>query len=108
MINVKGTISYTTDKDFTGSRIRCGTQKELVDDKCKRDNIEFVESKIETESGCLPIDDPTRCYNEGFGAIKPSNAPGQIRMGGKINYTVEFTRPEYFPVDMYYLIDLSA
>lgn len=67
-----------------------------------------VESKIETESGCLPIDDPTRCYNEGFGAIKPSNAPGQIRMGGKINYTVEFTRPEYFPVDMYYLIDLSG
>ena len=66
-----------------------------------------VESKIETESGCLN-DDPTRCYNEGFGVIKPLNAPGQIRMGGKINYTVEFTRPEYFPVDMYYLIDLSG
>ena len=30
-----------TQKDFTGSRIRCGTEKELVDDKCKRDNIEL-------------------------------------------------------------------
>ena len=81
------------DLKLTKQRVKCGTRSELEEQKCQ--NMIEKESKVEFTTSSVDS------------RISPKTLSVDLRYGDPIKFTINFTSPEYYPIDMYYLMDLS-
>jgi len=85
---------------------RCDLPANLVTRRCKAENIENPNSTIEATR-----DEPLSEVNEEkvgqATQIKPQRINIRARAGQKIQVNLEFKQAEDYPVDLYYLLDLS-
>ncbi|XP_074857627.1 integrin beta-2 isoform X2 [Carettochelys insculpta] len=78
--------------------IRCDTREQLQQRGCDVKDIVFPESKhllLKTD----PLDDKTQ--------LKPQAVELRLRRGQPAEFNVTFRRAEGYPIDLYYLMDLS-
>ena len=81
-----------SEDDFIQNRIRCGTRQELIDDDCNNRDIVKIKIGIEKER------------NSSTHVFEPEYAEGTLRYGATITHELHFRRPEFFEVDMYYIM----
>lgn len=80
-------------------RIRCGTIQELIDSGCPNEG-----------SRSLIVDHPSTATVKILGqsqTIKPEQIDVTLRRGDPVSVNITFTRPATYPVDMFYVMDLS-
>ncbi|XP_041673033.1 integrin beta-3a [Cheilinus undulatus] len=105
---VHPTCAWCSQEEFGrgGSSVsRCDQRQALVDAGCSEDALEFPSSKLSIQK-----DDPLS--NKALGTadvtqIKPQKIHLTLRPGDAKRFTVSVKQVEDYPVDLYYLMDLS-
>uniref|UniRef100_A0A8B9J7J7 Integrin beta n=1 Tax=Astyanax mexicanus TaxID=7994 RepID=A0A8B9J7J7_ASTMX len=84
---------------------RCGTLAELSARGCPEDEVEFPGTRAE-----LLEDEPLgkRAARANVTHVAPQRMALRLRPGTQVTFQVKVQQPEDHPVDMYYLMDLSA
>ncbi|KAG8001295.1 Integrin beta-6, partial [Nibea albiflora] len=84
---------------------RCDTLDILLEKGCARDHLEFPVSK-----GQILQDHPLgkKTGNINITQISPQKMALKLRPGGQLTFQVKIQHTEDYPVDIYYLMDLSA
>ncbi|XP_067111020.1 integrin beta-2 isoform X2 [Osmerus mordax] len=78
---------------------RCDTKAQLIQKGCMDGNIISPSNVLQTEENKPLITDSVQ--------LKPQSVKLQLRPGMPHTFTLEFQRVEGYPVDLYYLMDLS-
>ncbi|XP_042527578.1 integrin beta-2 [Dipodomys spectabilis] len=76
---------------------RCDTREQLQKKGCEADNI------LDPRSFAMPQKDPQR----GSTQLSPQHVTLHLRPGQEAAFNVTFRRAEGYPIDLYYLMDLS-
>ncbi|KAG9266565.1 integrin beta-6 [Astyanax mexicanus] len=100
--------AWCTQQNFTDSLAegeRCGTLAELSARGCPEDEVEFPGTRAE-----LLEDEPLgkRAARANVTHVAPQRMALRLRPGTQVTFQVKVQQPEDHPVDMYYLMDLSA
>ena len=82
------------DLKETKQRVKCGNMAELQSQKCKNIIHKDIISKV-------------RDSQPGNHRISPEEMSIDLRYKDPVKFTINFTSPEFYPIDMYYLMDLS-
>uniref|UniRef100_A0A6P7G622 Integrin beta n=1 Tax=Diabrotica virgifera virgifera TaxID=50390 RepID=A0A6P7G622_DIAVI len=92
--------NYCYDKSYTGRR--CNTKNQLLKSSCNETMIEFNQkSRVITQK-----DKPFTTKGE-IVQIKPQNVLVQLKKGVPTNVSFTYKLAENYPLDLYYLGDLS-
>ncbi|KAG7504767.1 hypothetical protein JOB18_016515 [Solea senegalensis] len=104
---VHPTCAWCSQKDFgKGSTAsRCDLKENLVDGGCTKSSLEFP-------SSTLTIQEDTALSSKASGTgdvtqIRPQKLHMALRPGDSKHFTVSVKQVEDYPVDLYYLMDLS-
>lgn len=85
---------------------RCDLKQNLLNEGCSEDAVEFPISTLTVQS-----DDPLSSKASGAGGVVTQVRPQKLRMtlrpGDAKRFTVSVKQVEDYPVDLYYLMDLS-
>uniref|UniRef100_A0A7N8XC31 Integrin beta n=1 Tax=Mastacembelus armatus TaxID=205130 RepID=A0A7N8XC31_9TELE len=84
---------------------RCDTLDILLDKGCARDQVEFHVSEGQILQD-LPLGKKTGSANST--QISPQKMALKLRPGSQVTFQVKIQHTEDYPVDIYYLMDLSA
>ncbi|XP_053327689.1 integrin beta-6 [Spea bombifrons] len=102
--------AWCSQKNFTGSldiAARCATVETLLSKGCLISHIEFPVSKIEITKN-KPLTEGVQKNNSHATQIAPQKLVLKLRPGNEITFQVDVRQTEDYPVDLYYLMDLSA
>ncbi|KAJ8400908.1 hypothetical protein AAFF_G00392620 [Aldrovandia affinis] len=98
--------AWCKQKDFLKSgepnERRCDTAKALEDRNCGKGDMVDPLSVLE-----LMKDKELQSDPENVVQLRPQNIHLKLRIGEPKNFTVKFKRAEGYPIDLYYLMDLS-
>ncbi|KAM7424372.1 hypothetical protein PAMA_000627 [Pampus argenteus] len=100
--------AWCTQKNFTdwfSVSERCDTPEGLLEKGCIRGQIEFPVSKGQILQD-HPLGRKTGDYNST--QIAPQKMTLKLRPGSKVTFQVKIQHTEDYPVDIYYLMDLSG
>ncbi|KAM7405943.1 hypothetical protein PAMP_000353 [Pampus punctatissimus] len=100
--------AWCTQKNFTDWFLvseRCDTPESLLEKGCVRGQLEFPVSE-----GQILQDHPLGRKTGDFNStqIAPQKMTLKLRPGSKVTFQVKIQHTEDYPVDIYYLMDLSA
>ncbi|GLD55977.1 integrin beta-6 [Lates japonicus] len=100
--------AWCTQENFTdwfSVSKRCDTLDVLLEKGCARGQLEFPVSE-----GQILQDHPLgkKTGNTNSTQISPQKMALKLRAGGQVTFQVKIQHTEDYPVDMYYLMDLSA
>ncbi|XP_043930678.1 integrin beta-6 [Protopterus annectens] len=100
--------AWCSQENFTSLiHARCDTPSKLQAKGCNINFIEFPTSKLEIlQNKSLSIG--SQKNNTDVTQIAPQKLALRLRPGSKITFTMSVRRVEDYPVDLYYLMDLSA
>ncbi|XP_008292459.1 integrin beta-3-like [Stegastes partitus] len=88
------------------STSRCDLKQNLLGEGCREDAVEFPSSTLTVET-----DDPLSDKASGAGGtvtqVRPQKLSMTLRPGDAKRFTVSVKQVEDYPVDLYYLMDLS-
>ncbi|KAG8559849.1 hypothetical protein GDO81_017474 [Engystomops pustulosus] len=87
--------------------IRCDTPERLLSKGCTANHIEFPISKLETLRN-IPLTEGAQKSHEHGTQITPQKLVLKLRPGNAVTFQVDVRQSEDYPVDLYYLMDLSA
>jgi integrin beta 1 len=98
-------ISVRLIQLYNMKRSRCMTQKDLKDAKCREQYIETNQY----EEARITKDDELRDFNKDFDSvqIKPQNVKMKLRKSRQQRITMNYKPARNYPLDLYYLMDLS-
>ncbi|XP_029461445.1 integrin beta-6 [Rhinatrema bivittatum] len=96
--------NYTDSSIFGG---RCDTPEILLSKGCHLSFIEFPTSEIEIHSN-NPLSEGTQSNSSDVTHIAPQKLVLKLRAGNEMTLQVNVRQTEDYPVDLYYLMDLSA
>ncbi|KAM4626508.1 integrin beta-6 isoform 1-T2 [Discoglossus pictus] len=102
--------AWCSQKNFTDSSnvgTRCDTTETLLSKGCLPQNIEFPVSKIEIQK-MTPLTESLQENNTYSTQISPQKLVLKLRPGSDVTFQVNVRQNEDYPVDLYYLMDLSA
>ncbi|CAH2305600.1 integrin beta-6 [Pelobates cultripes] len=102
--------AWCSQKNFTDSMdiaARCDVSKNLLTKGCLINHIEFPVSKIEIARND-PLAEGTQRNNSHVTQIAPQRIILNLRPGNDVTFQVNVRQSEDYPVDLYYLMDLSA
>lgn len=91
--------AWCTQEDFPRGMSRCNPASVLLDIGCLNDSIEDPQSRIINET----LVDETRSDVQ----LQPSVVRMALRPGSGKTFTVRYRQDEDYPVDLYYLMDLT-
>lgn len=85
-------------EDITKQRIKCGTESDLGNQGCSniitKKSMEDVTSRKEDDISETVL-------------ISPQKLEASLRYGDPFTFKLKFTSPSHYPIDLYYLMDLS-
>uniref|UniRef100_A0A8D2L8D5 Integrin beta n=2 Tax=Varanus komodoensis TaxID=61221 RepID=A0A8D2L8D5_VARKO len=87
--------------------VRCDTPENLISKGCQLDLIEFPISKVVIHKNKLLSEGPQK-NNSDVTQISPQKLTVALRPGNEETIQVSVRQTEDYPVDLYYLMDLSA
>ncbi|XP_040297556.1 integrin beta-6 [Bufo bufo] len=102
--------AWCSQKNFTdplGVPARCDTPEVLLSKGCPANHIEFPLSKVETQR-MSPLTEGAHKNSDHTTQITPQKLVLKLRPGNSITFQVDVRQSEDYPVDLYYLMDLSA
>ncbi|XP_069838890.1 integrin beta-6 isoform X2 [Dendropsophus ebraccatus] len=102
--------AWCSQKNFTGPLgvlARCDTPEVLLFKGCPANNIEFPISKVETQKN-NPLTEGAQKSSDHVTQITPQKLVLKLRPGKPITFQVDVRQSEDYPVDLYYLMDLSG
>ncbi|KAF5909912.1 integrin beta-6-like [Clarias magur] len=91
--------------DSLGVTERCSTSEELLLQGCPQEFIQFLENDVELLDD-RPLGKSADPINVSY--ITPQRMALKLRPGTRASFQVKVQQSEHYPVDMYYLMDLSA
>ncbi|CAN8020948.1 unnamed protein product, partial [Ixodes persulcatus] len=91
--------AWCTQQDFPRGLERCAPEKMLVDSGCSQDAIENPQSKMIQET---PLDKAGSDVQ-----LQPGKVRLALRQGAPQTFTVRYRQADDYPVDLYYLMDLT-
>ncbi|XP_047436583.1 integrin beta-6 [Mugil cephalus] len=100
--------AWCTQENFTdwfSVKERCDTLDSLLEKGCARDQLQFPVTKVEILQD-RPLGKKTE--NDNSTQISPQKMSLKLRPGNQLSFQVSVQHTEDYPVDMYYLMDLSA
>ncbi|XP_078716272.1 integrin beta-3-like [Lampetra fluviatilis] len=112
--------AWCSQKDFPGGRSRCDLQERLLRSGCPADMVEAPRSQVQLVQA-LPLSDKpgtgetgetgktreTRETPSGVVQISPQEVSLSLRPGDPATVRVQVRQVEDYPLDLYYLMDLS-
>ncbi|KAK8781903.1 hypothetical protein V5799_016756 [Amblyomma americanum] len=91
--------AWCSQQNFPRGVARCNPASVLLESGCSRDSIEDPQSAIHEVT---PVD------KEGTDVqLQPAEVRLSLRQGSRQTFTVRFRQAEDYPVDLYYLMDLT-
>ena len=85
--------------DIAKQRIKCGTEKDLRDQGCM---------KIKNEKTAEVLGSRLQAVPDGKNVLMaPQKLEATLRLNDPFKFKINFTSPSHYPIDMYYLMDLS-
>ncbi|XP_053554327.1 integrin beta-6 [Bombina bombina] len=102
--------AWCSQKNFTDSLEvweRCDTREGLLSRGCLLDNIEYTVSKVEIHKN-KPLTEGIEENSSYVTQIAPQKIVLKLRPGNDVTFQVNVRQTEDYPVDLYYLMDLSA
>ncbi|XP_063789722.1 integrin beta-6 isoform X1 [Pseudophryne corroboree] len=102
--------AWCSQKNFTDVldiAARCDTQEILLQKGCPLNHIEFPKSKIETHKN-NPLTEGVQINSKDVTQISPQKLVLKLRPGDEVTFQVNIRQSEDYPVDLYYLMDLSG
>ncbi|XP_040213823.1 integrin beta-6 [Rana temporaria] len=93
--------------DYSGVAARCDTPAVLFSKGCLLSHIEFPESKVEIHRS-KPLTEGAQENSLDVTQITPQKLVLKLRPGKEVTFQVHVRQSEDYPVDLYYLMDLSA
>ena len=87
-----------TKDDIGKQRIKCGTLNDLTNQGC---------SNIITKNSTENLENRVSAEISGDILIKPQKLDLSLRYGDPLKFKLLFQSPQHYPIDMYYLMDLS-
>lgn len=91
--------AWCSQQSFPRGVARCNPASVLLESGCSRDAIEDPQSTID---GVTPVDKAGTDVQ-----LQPAEVRLSLRPGSKQTFTVRFRQAEDYPVDLYYLMDLT-
>lgn len=91
--------AWCSQQDFPRGVARCNPASVLLDSGCSEDAIEDPESRIDQ---ITPVDKAGSDVQ-----LQPGEVHITLRPGSKQTFTVRYRQAEDYPVDLYYLMDLT-
>ncbi|XP_044149121.1 integrin beta-8 [Bufo gargarizans] len=91
---------WCTQEDFMVDSLeneRCDTVINLKSKGCRADSIEHPSAQLQTVSS-----------KEASSQVTPAEVSAQLRPGASVNFLLRIQRLEKYPLDLYYLVDVSA
>uniref|UniRef100_UPI0037E913D1 integrin beta-3-like n=1 Tax=Semicossyphus pulcher TaxID=241346 RepID=UPI0037E913D1 len=85
---------------------RCDLKQKLLDGGCNKDALEFPSSTLTIRQD-KPLSDKASGPADDVTQIKPQKIQMTLRPGDAKQFTVSVKQVEDYPVDLYYLMDLS-
>ncbi|XP_029015387.1 integrin beta-3-like [Betta splendens] len=85
---------------------RCDLLQNLLSEGCRKDSVEFPTSSL-TINKNVPLSDKGSGASGDVTQIKPQKIQMTLRPGDSQRFTVTVKQVEDYPVDLYYLMDLS-
>ncbi|XP_076000362.1 integrin beta-3a [Genypterus blacodes] len=107
-LTVHPTCAWCSQEDFGkgGSSVsRCDLKQELLDEGCSPGALEFPSSTVTIEKD-KPLSDKALGTGD-VTQIRPQKLHLSLRPGDSQRFTVSVKQVEDYPVDLYYLMDLS-
>ncbi|XP_066432051.1 integrin beta-6 [Eleutherodactylus coqui] len=102
--------AWCSQKNFTDPlevSARCDTPEGLLAKGCPANHIEFPVSKVETHRK-NPLTEGAQKNSDHVTQITPQKLVLKLRPGNAVTFKVDVRQNEDYPVDLYYLMDLSA
>uniref|UniRef100_A0A8C5QYT6 Integrin beta n=1 Tax=Leptobrachium leishanense TaxID=445787 RepID=A0A8C5QYT6_9ANUR len=102
--------AWCSQKNFTDSMdiaARCDTPENLQTKGCPINHIQFPVSKIDIVTN-RPLTEGTQKNSSDVTQISPQKLVLKLRPGNEVTFQVNVRQSEDYPVDLYYLMDLSA
>ncbi|NXP43512.1 ITB6 protein, partial [Heliornis fulica] len=93
--------------DSSGIHGRCDTPENLLSKGCQLDLMEFPVSEVEIHRD-EPLTVVTQKNNSGVTQISPQKLTLRLRPGHEETIQIKVRQTEDYPIDLYYLMDLSA
>ncbi|NWI62279.1 ITB6 protein, partial [Todus mexicanus] len=93
--------------DSTGTNGRCDTPENLLSKGCQLNLIEFPISGVEIHTN-KPLTVATQKNNSDVTQISPQKLTLRLRPGHEETIQITVRQTEDYPIDLYYLMDLSA
>ncbi|EMP38729.1 Integrin beta-6, partial [Chelonia mydas] len=93
--------------DSSGIHGRCDTPANLLSKGCQSNFIEFPISKVEIHKN-KPLSIGIQKNNSDVTQISPQKLTFRLRPGNEETIEIKVRQTEDYPVDLYYLMDLSA
>ncbi|OCT63520.1 integrin beta-6 isoform X1 [Xenopus laevis] len=97
-------------KNFTDSldiAVRCDTYEVLQSKGCPAESIEFPDSKLKVLRN-KPLTEGAQENSSDATQISPQKLLLKLRPGRELTFQINVRQTENYPVDLYYLMDLSA
>ncbi|NWU97803.1 ITB6 protein, partial [Upupa epops] len=92
--------------DSAGIHGRCDTPENLLARGCQLSSIEFPTSEVDVHSN-KPLTGATKNASD-VTQISPQKVTLRLRPGHEETIEIKVRRTEDYPIDLYYLMDLSA
>ncbi|KAG8432378.1 hypothetical protein GDO86_016858 [Hymenochirus boettgeri] len=102
--------AWCSQKNFTDSldiAVRCDTREVLRSKGCLKTYIEFPDSKLEVLRN-KPLTEGVQENSSDVTQISPQKLSLKLRPGREVTFQINVRQTENYPVDLYYLMDLSA
>nr|XP_014350932.1 PREDICTED: integrin beta-3 [Latimeria chalumnae] len=103
---VHPTCGWCFQEDFSQGASRCDLKENLLENGCTKDNVEFLESMVFTLEN-----NPLSSKGSGSAAEITQMSPQKLRLNLRPDdsrvFTIQVRQVEDYPVDIYYLMDLS-
>uniref|UniRef100_A0A8D0LBT9 Integrin beta n=1 Tax=Sphenodon punctatus TaxID=8508 RepID=A0A8D0LBT9_SPHPU len=102
--------AWCSQENFTdpsGIRARCDTPETLLSKGCQTNFIEFPNSQVEIHKN-KPLSVGVQKNNSDVTQISPQKLTLRLRPGNEETIQINVRQTEDYPVDLYYLMDLSA
>ncbi|NXL95988.1 ITB6 protein, partial [Alectura lathami] len=93
--------------DSAGIHGRCDTPENLLSKGCQLNLIEFPISEVEIHRN-KPLTRATQSNNSDVTQISPQKLTLRLRPGHEETIQIKVRQNEDYPIDLYYLMDLSA
>ncbi|MEE6489434.1 hypothetical protein FKM82_015557 [Ascaphus truei] len=102
--------AWCSQKNYTDSLAlegRCDTPEAHLAKGCQLNHIEFPVSKVDIQ-GNTPLTEGVQENSSDVTQIAPQKLVLKLRPGNEVAFQINVRQTEDYPVDLYYLMDLSA